>query len=346
MTVSLQSLSEFIEKEQEWLIPGWIPTGQITVLAADGGVGKTSIWTHLAASVSAGTRTIFDPTNFQREAGRVCFFSAEDSIESVLLPKLKKAGANMNNIVTTGDGDTLRRLKFGSQELAEVIRNQRPALCVFDPWQGFLPPLVNMGARNQVRDCLSPFVSLGEETQTAFLIVAHSNKRQKASGRDRISDSADLWDIARSVLMAGYTEDRGTRYLSNEKNNYSSLQQTVLFRFDNSGQIERIGSSWKRDADFQNERFIQNSGPLRADCKAWLLDELSKHSGELDASDIDVRATAAGYTARTLRRAKEELKQEQAIAFVPHGSARLGTRKWGVKLKDFQPTIEPTPFDI
>ena len=35
-------LSDFDEREATWLIPGWVPKGQITLLAADGGTGKTT----------------------------------------------------------------------------------------------------------------------------------------------------------------------------------------------------------------------------------------------------------------------------------------------------------------
>ena len=37
------------EEEAQWLVPGYIPQGQITLLAADGGVGKTSFWCQLLA---------------------------------------------------------------------------------------------------------------------------------------------------------------------------------------------------------------------------------------------------------------------------------------------------------
>ena len=38
------------EKEAEWLVPQYIPKGQITVLGGDGGSGKTITWCALAAS--------------------------------------------------------------------------------------------------------------------------------------------------------------------------------------------------------------------------------------------------------------------------------------------------------
>ena len=42
------------EEEAQWLVPGYIPQGQITLLAADGGVGKTRFWCQLLAALSTG----------------------------------------------------------------------------------------------------------------------------------------------------------------------------------------------------------------------------------------------------------------------------------------------------
>lgn len=49
-----KSLEDFPEEEAKWLIPGWIPAGQISVIAADGGIGKTTLWCHLIAALSNG----------------------------------------------------------------------------------------------------------------------------------------------------------------------------------------------------------------------------------------------------------------------------------------------------
>ena len=163
--------------------------------------------------------------------------------------------------------------------MERVLRSVRPALCIFDPVQGFTPPKLNMGSRNEMRDCMAPLLSIGEEIGTASLVVCHTNKRKGAAGRDRIADSADLWDIARSVLMAGYTEDQDVRYLSNEKNNYARLQQTLLFRVDGEGQVQREGTSWKRDRDYVTGAEIARSAPKREACKAFLLQTLEEAGG-------------------------------------------------------------------
>ncbi|MFR5991320.1 MAG: hypothetical protein ACLUGP_13515 [Faecalibacterium prausnitzii] len=45
----------------------------------------------------------------------------------------------------------------------------------------------------------------------------HTNKRANVSGRARLADSSDIWDIARSVLMMGRDKNSEKLYLSHEK---------------------------------------------------------------------------------------------------------------------------------
>lgn len=253
-------VSEFQEIEAKWLIPGWIPAGQITLLASDGGVGKTSVVCDIAAAISSGGRCILDAPGIRREPQQVLFLTTEDGISQKLKKKLRLLHANQDNVIApdpTLDNDGyLRGLKFGEPLLEAVIKQYRPALCIMDPVQGYVPSNVNMCSRNAMRDCMSTLTGLGEQTGCAFLVVCHSNKRRGASGRDRISDSSDLWDIARSVIMAGYDpSEQGLRYLANEKNNYASLQETVLFRMTENGLPEHAGFSEKHDRDFIQESY-------------------------------------------------------------------------------------------
>lgn len=324
-----KTLDTFDEEEATWLVPGWIPEGQITLMAADGGIGKTTLWCNLIAAISSGRRCILDPPDHTRTAQKVAFLTTEDSVRKKLKKKLRLAGANMSNVITPdflADKDgVLRGLKFGTNEMERFIKHFRPSLCVFDPVQGFVPPDINMGSRNAMRDCMAPLISLGEETGTTFIVVCHTNKRKGAFGRDRIADSADLWDVSRSVMMAGYTEDQGIRYLSNEKNNYCELQETLLFSIDSDGQAQAEGTSWKRDREYTQESAANVSAPKREDCKDWVLHELDEAGGAMPSKDMDDKATLAGYSFRTLRRAKEDLKKTGEIKYFQTGGGKEKT---------------------
>lgn len=222
----LVSLSDVEEKEAEWLVWKYMPKGQINIFAGDGGSGKTTSWCGLAAAVSNGTKVFFEAENLnenpfvEREPQKVIFFSSEDSLEYTLKARLRKAGANLDNIYSASLRDErFSQIKFNSPILKDLIKEVKPALVIFDPLQAFIPPDIQMGQRNAMRNCLNPLIGLGEEYGTTFLIIVHTNKRQGVYGRNRIADSADVWDIARSVLITGMAKDN-IRYLSHEKSNY------------------------------------------------------------------------------------------------------------------------------
>lgn len=324
-----KTLDEFEEEEATWLIPRWFPDGQITLMAADGGIGKTTLWCNIIAALSNGSSCILDPPEYERPPIRVAFMTTEDSVRKKLKRKLRLAGANMKNVISpdflADKEGLLRNLKFGSHELSDFVKHFRPALCVFDPVQGFIPPDINMGSRNAMRDCMAPLISLGEECGTTFLVVCHTNKRKGAYGRDRIADSADLWDISRSVLMAGFTEEQKIRYLSNEKNNYSELQQTLLFSIDSSGQAQRAGASWKRDREYMQDSSVAKSAPKREDCKGFILHALDEAGGTLLSKELEEKAQEAGYSYKTLRSAKDELKKSNDIEYSQTGSKKNKT---------------------
>lgn len=334
---SFHTLSDFTEEEPSWLVEGWIPEGQITLLAADGGTGKTTLWCNLVAALSSGRPCLLDSPDVKREPLKVAFFSTEDSVKKKLKRQLRQAGANEGNILTTdfssGGGDALRELKLGSDRLREVIASFRPALCVFDPIQGFLPSRVNMGSRNEMRDCMAPLIALGEEFGTAFFIVCHTNKRMGASDRSRLADSADLWDVARSVLMMGYTGEPGQRYLSHEKNNYADRQETLLLSFGEGGQLVKEGTTWKRDREFMQEAVTQRSAPQREECKAFLLEKLGERGNSMASKELENLAKAAGYSRATIRRAKDELKDSSAIVYKNTGNGN--NKVWTVQRTEF-----------
>lgn len=325
----VKRLSDLEEKEIEWLVPAVIPRRQITVMAGEGGCGKTGVWCVIAAAISAGRSTFLVEPEIPKEFGnckpeQVLFFSAEDSVEHTLIRKLRKNGANLDNIQAIDIAEKkFADLKFNSAYLEQLLQEIRPALCIFDPIQSFLPDRVKMSERNTMRNCMESLVGLGEKYGTAFLIVAHTNKQSSVFGRKRISDSADIWDISRSVLLVGETEEKGVNYISHEKSNYGRLWKTVLYSIED----ERIvfkGYSNKKDRDFimRNE---QNSrqAPKKEAAKQFVLDFL--RDGEKEINELNKVADIEGISKYTLRVAKEELAAE----------GKIQTRNEGFKNKKY-----------
>lgn len=245
------------------------------------------------------------------------FFSSEDSVEYSLKGRLRRAGGKLDNILYLDlSDDHFPEIKFNAPLLEELINENKPSLVIFDPLQSFIPADIQMGQRNAMRACLNPLIGLGEKYGVTFLIIVHTNKQSGLWGRKRIADSADIWDIARSVLIAGEAGE-GVRYISQEKSNYGPLAKTILFRLD-SGKIEFEGYTDKRDKDFVQE--VQAAiyrTPARDVAKEFILDYL--RDGEKETADLDAMMKAQGVSGETLKRAKADLKKEGKIIYFNRG---------------------------
>lgn len=323
------------EKEPEWLITDYIPRYQITSLAGDGGSGKTTVWCALAAAVSSGQRTFLEPEwamPFSGEPGLVMFFSGEDSAAYTLKRRLRKNGANLKNILSIDVADErFQDIKFDSPFLAALLNEYRPVLCIFDPIQAFVPPTIKMGDRNAMRSCLAPLIGYGEQYGTTFLIVEHANKQSGVWGRKRIADSADIWDISRSVIMAGETDQNGVRYLSHEKSNYSMTGKTILYTIDNEI-VHYQGTTDKKDKDFVlSHDYTSRQAPQRDEAKEFILDFLS--DGEKEVAELDEMAAAMSISKGTMTRAKADLKKDRAIKTWSRGYGK--DKKWYISLTTF-----------
>ena len=265
------------------------------------------------------------------------YFSAEDP-PSILKKKFEEYEANTDNIITV-DYTELGKLNYASKELEELIAEYRPAICVFDPIQAFMPRGHSMTSRQQSREALDHLIRLGEKYKTAFLLVCHTNKKRTDDWRQRISGSADLPDIARSVIFTDYTEiapQQEIRFISNEKNSYHTPQGTLLYSFVD-GKLVFRGVSGKKFADYaRDEPFSMKNAPRRMTqtdyCKETILKTLEK-TGEISSTALNKVLKDEGYGRKAIDLAKAELEAEGKVeryCVTIKGSAP----QWRIRLKD------------
>ena len=149
----------------------------------------------------------------------------------------------------------------------------------------------------------------------------HTNKKQGVSGRGRLADSSDIWDIARSVLIMGYSKNDGKIYVSHEKSNYSEKQQTVLMHIENAT-VEGIktaravfdGYTDKKDADFIEERRFRIA-QTKDDTAAAILNVLAESKlGSMASNELRAAVIReVGSSEKTYNRAYGELVKSGEI---------------------------------
>ena len=308
-----------------WLVPQLLPLGEVSLLGADGGTGK-GIWqAQLIAYVTTGRTSGFFPLP-PPQTGKVLLLAGEDDPGKVLKARLLAAGADMNRVlVLTADdyfGKTGQPLTLKDQALADFAAKTGPLLLIVDPLQSFLPADVEMASRNQMRGALLPLRAIAAKQGCAVLIVMHSNKKQGVSGRARLADSSDIWDMARSVLMMGRAKNDGKIYLSHEKNSYARPQQTVLLHIDDV-EVESVktaravfdGYTDKKDADFIEERRVRTA-ETRQDTRSAILNVLSESRlGSMPSNELRAAVLQeVGCSDSTYNRVYSELVKSGEIA--------------------------------
>lgn len=334
-TFTIKTADKLDNSPVEWLVPEWIPKRGIVLLGADGGTGKTFVWVSILSSLSKGESTFlrYDPTITEEKT--VLCISGEDA-ENILRSRLEKAGAKLQNVLCIAQDTETEEITFGSEFLENVIDKYRPAIAVFDPLQSFIGGNVDMSRRNQMRQALKPLAVLSSKYDMPVLIVLHTNKRSDADGRNKLADSSDIWDIARAVMMCGFTEDK-ERYISLEKSSYTDHMAvpTIIFNLD-GGRVHFSGTTDKKMADFVAEKKQRNvdAEPKRSkqsECCDSILLILSDHADGYSSNTLDADLSELGYSTATIKRAKKELVEAGHITFSRNNGGMVTYFRKGAK---------------
>ena len=321
---SIVKVSDVEQSSIEWVVDNWIPKGRITLLAGDGGIGKSTLWASIIAALSRGDRCLLEPEKTSGKGKMRCmYFAKEDGTGDVIKAKLEKMRADDEFIITMDDNASAKlknSVRIGSEVLDRLIDHYRPDLCIFDPVQSFLPDGANINVRADVRKCIDHLNALGSQYGTAFLITCHTNKQRNSYGRARVSNSADLWDGARSVIMAGKTGFRGMLgdycYLSNEKNNHAPRQQSIVFVLGHNEILDAYRSELNEEefVRLRNQNAAANARneSLKERCKAEIIAVLKEY-GPMSIGELHGSLQDEGFKDHTVRNARTELYEEGRI---------------------------------
>ena len=314
-------------KRASFLLPG-IPADNITLLVGDGGIGKGFFACHLAAAVTNGGYCILDDVKEhipERQPGRVLFINAEDSFSRITKRRLDSARADHTKIITADEDRPVPMIS----DIIEQIQRWRPRLAVIDPLQSFIPSGAAMERRNVMRKIMQPLQQIAAACECAVLIVMHTNKRAGAYGRNRVADSADMWDIARSVFILGEVGDEDkTIYISNEKSSYGDRLPTQLCRIENNGRgvgIVSVGTTSKSDRDFIQERDRHPGGrpaTKRNEAMQIVIDEIKNKGGSMSGRDLKQIAEQNDISEKTLRNARAELINAGRLEVIHTGQGK------------------------
>ena len=195
---TLVPLAEVEPEAVEWLWPGRVPMGKVTVLAGEGGVGKSLVALDIAARVSRGApwpdqgvasfefgvsglrmanaALQSDTRDAELETrdspGSVVLLTPEDDLAGTVRPRLDAAGADLARVAevrVAGPSQVLPRRAFALAENLAAVRHAvgmrgEVRLVVVDPVEAFVR---RRPRRGDVEGVLSALAELAEATSMA-----------------------------------------------------------------------------------------------------------------------------------------------------------------------------------
>jgi hypothetical protein len=218
----------------QWLWPERIPLGMVSVIAGEGGVGKSTMTLDMAARVSRGDPWPDHPHD-RREPGSVIILSAEDGLSVTIRPRLEAAGADLEKVyslktVETKKGSAPFNLDRDLPILEENLKAVQDArLVIIDPVAAFSGG-IDDHKNGAVRDQLQPLVLMAQRHNVAVVLVTHLNKSESVKTAHRLLGSVGYFNLARAVwLVAPDRDDANHRLMVLAKTNVSAKRTGLAF---------------------------------------------------------------------------------------------------------------------
>lgn len=232
--------------------------------------------------------------------------TAEDGIGDTIKKRLRICGANMENIATVTQKT---QLQFDSPEIEDFMRDFKPDLMIFDPFQAYIGAEINMNAPNETRDKLNRIADLAEKYDVAVVLICHFNKNGKGDAITRVLGSTDIMGICRSYIALGPVPgEDDMKFMSHEKSSLAKRGKTILFEIDpDKGGVVYLGENNLTMDDYtaiRNKKRVSNAPAVEA-AKMFLTENMPE--GRRLAKELKNLAAANKISDRSLQRAREEL---------------------------------------
>jgi len=309
-TLKIMSMNDIAAEQVDWLWKPYIPSGKITLITADPGMGKTFFCLYLAATVSTGRRFWGQLPGEHREPGRVIYQTAEDGLADTLKPRLIPMEPDFKNILVIDESE--EGLSLSDERIEAAMKLYHPALMIFDPLQAYLGAEVDMHRANEVRPVMAKIAHLAEEYKCAVVFIMHNSKMGQNQALYRSLGSIDIPAIARSMLIMGkHPEIENQRLIFHEKSSLAAHGQTMAVEITPQfGGLSFCGYSEYKADDVLNARIGARSKPSvkKEDVAEKLLELLNAHDGVVSLEQVEQMQREHGWSKPTMYRAKDDLK--------------------------------------
>ena len=172
----------------------------------------------------------------------------------------------------------------------------------------FLASATNSFRDQDIRRALAPLATMSQRTRAAVLVVRHLNKNSEGNALYRGGGSIGIIGAARSGLLVGRDPDDETgksRILASTKNNLGPTTTSLCYSIQPHGMSIKV--SWSGESAHHAAALLAVPGGEEG---RTTIDEACEflrailEDGALSAKDAIRKGDAAGFSDRTLKRAK------------------------------------------
>ncbi len=320
----LRRVSDVIEEPLKPLWQNRVYKGKLNLLCGDPGKGKSMLTADMAARFSIGAD--WPDGAPSTGPGSVIFFSAEDDVADTILPRLKRAGADLSRIycmetVSTFNAKTGRhdRASFALGEHVPLLESEVKkigdvGLIVIDPVSSY-GGKVDSHKNGDVRGMLQPLTDLAAKYGIAILCVTHLSKGSGGKAVYRATGSLAYAAASRSVwMLAEDFDDKSRRLLLPVKINIAKSVPGLAFRIE-GGMDETPFICWEANTvEMTADEFLageakqqDGNGDDGALAKAVAFLEEQLKCGPVLSKELDDARKAHDISVSAIRRARESL---------------------------------------
>ena len=238
------------EEAITWLWPPYVARKKVHVLDGDPGIGKTLWALQLAACVSRGyplPDQLGKPTLPLGAPASVLLIAMEDGLGDTVIPRLKRAGADLGKIGIVQDVDDEGKPRpivlSDLPLLAQHMAAQRPALVYIDAIQAVLGGKLDINRANQVTEILIPLRHFAEHYNAAIIFARHPAKPGQSVAKliHRGMGSQAFMGTARlGLFVEEHPADPTKVLLVQSKSNAGGIGRTQIFS-KRGGEFEWCG---------------------------------------------------------------------------------------------------------
>jgi putative DNA primase/helicase len=324
----VKDASDFVMAELEWLWPGRIPKGKITLYTGKPDGGKSLALLDLIACVTTG-KDFPDGAQNTLPPSKVLLAATEDDPADTIIPRLIAAGADVSKVkiilgtvVISKKDKKLKKkrtnldIKRDAKILLDAIKEIPDlALVALDPITGFLGD-VDVNKDKDVRPVLEELNRVLNKAKITCVGIIHSSKRSDVDAVHKVSGAGSMAAVVRAVWgFSRNPEDKSDCRMSFVKGNLGKVKGGVKYKIEgtpvciNGKSIDTPYIVWgeKTEEDADDLLKAERANKDGADSKMLIATSLIRSMLPAKAKDIFKKGEQEGVSDNTIRRARYKI---------------------------------------